>query len=213
MELFQVSSIHLPFGSFWDVCVCVNASSGVMFNICSPKSSMPYSTKSWQHVSLCSTNSTLFHFQRINLQHLCTTHAIIYTNMAFQRRYGVEKCRANQALPSCMRSPGDWAKPPDVANTWCKNHAVQQGHDLPSHQLSVPNVKPCFDLHVISTFLQTRNEHMTQYHLTTSNSYINYHLTTTQKKKRKSEICHLSSLFSHNFPPTHLGHHEAHHAL
>lgn len=34
--------------------------------------------------------STLFHFQRINLQHLCTTHAIIYTNMAFQQTYAAK---------------------------------------------------------------------------------------------------------------------------
>ncbi len=84
---------------------------------------MPYSTKSWQHVSFF-FYSTLFHSQRLNLQHLCTTHPIIYTKMMFQRKYA-EKMQGKSS--TSIMAPGDWAKPPDVANTWCKKHAILLG--------------------------------------------------------------------------------------
>ena len=155
MELFQVSSIHLPFGSVWIILECLRMCECI-FRCC-----VQYLQPKKQHASFhrelaaCITlfyviYSTLFHFQRINLQHLCTTHAIIYTNMTFQRRYGVEKCRANQALVWCMRSPGDWAKPPDVANTWCKNHAVQRCHLI--HDNSWPTISGQFQTPSLALF-------------------------------------------------------------
>ena len=131
MELFQVSSINLPFGSFWNVCVCGNASSGVMCNICRQKKKaaclIPQRVGSMYHFVLC------YIFHSISLPtHKSTTS--MYNPCNHLHKHGVsaniccKTCGANQALPSCMRSPGDWAKPPEVANTWCKNHAVQRCH-------------------------------------------------------------------------------------
>ena len=97
MELFQVSSIHLPFGSVWNVDACMSASSGVMCNTY-------LQAKKKQHAlfhkelaaCIALSYSTLFHWPE------STTS--MYNPCNHLHKYGVsvkiccETCGANQAL-------------------------------------------------------------------------------------------------------------------